>query len=209
MNIDLSEIIRYMGGKLENTDNLLLEKIEESIKIFKEKVIPKSEYIIVDIGISKDTVKIHNTDILLKSSDLTYHLASCSKAIILLTTLGVSSENLLRKSRMISSLDELIFNSISNHVLDLYNDSLCEKFERIYNTITTAYGAGYGDLSLSYQGDILSLLSNKLMVGINANNILSPKKTTLSIIGINPKNTTAKNCSNCSMSSTCNYRKEN
>ena len=73
------------------------------------------------------------------------------------------------------------------------------------------YSPGYGDLPLSLQGDLLSLLDAPRRVGLtaSASHILIPRKSVTAFLGVadNPIEQTIRSCLGCPAREGCQYRK--
>lgn len=210
MNYNIKEIVRYMGGKIESIDAKFKDQIDSCWNNFTSKVIPRHEYLTIDIEVINDTVLLKTLSIKIKSKHLSKHLEECDKVIILLSTLGVTATNIIRRSSITSSTEELIYNSIANYYLEDYNDYIQGELSKKYGCTTSRFGTGYGDLDLSYQEKLLALFPNKIGVSINSSYIFNPKKTTLSIIGVGKKyKDTDNGCVKCNLNDSCIFRKEN
>jgi hypothetical protein len=210
MNYNLNEIVRYMGGNAKSIDSKYKDHIESCWEKFTSKVIAKHEYLTANISVKNNTVILKDLDIIIESQHLSRHLKNCDKIVILLSSLGVMASNIIRKSSIISSTEELIYNAIANYFLEEYNDIIQTQLNEIHGCTTNRFGTGYGDLDLSYNEIFLRLLPNKIGVSINSSYIFNPKKTTLSIIGVGKKYIDHQSgCIKCNLKDSCIFRKEN
>ena len=77
--------------------------------------------------------------------------------------------------------------------------------------MTDRYSPGYGDLPLTLQPQLLSLLDAARQIGLTLTDtcLMTPRKSVTALFGLSgrPPARHASGCQSCSLKETCSYRK--
>ena len=120
-----------------------------------------------------------------ESRDLAKNLSGCDEAFVFAVTLGHGVERLLSKMSHLSAADFFVYDAIGSALAE----SVCDEAEKIIKgdlKCKPRFSPGYGDLSLSVQRDVLSLVNAERLVGITLTdtNLMLPQKSITAILGI-------------------------
>ena len=99
VTVEKSEVLRYLGHNGQEIDNDLNSKINQCIKETKNKIDTKYVYQIYDIkkDLNLNTVQFENTNLILKSKDISELLRDCDKCVLMCATLGFNIEKNIRR----------------------------------------------------------------------------------------------------------------
>lgn len=211
--IDKTEALKYIGYKNsiidKETNKLLNKSIDELNKIIE----PKYIYEIFDIKKNCNNTIFENL-INIKSIDLVNLFVNCEKAAVLAATIGFEVEKRINYYSMNNLSKALVFDACAAACIE----SLCNIAENEIKeiaadegcSITYRYSPGYGDLSISHQGEILSALKAHKLIGLTCldTSILIPRKSVTAFIGFDKsKKIHEKSCLNCKLFGNCNFSK--
>lgn len=140
-------------------------------------------------------------------------LAQCHQAALLCCTLGGEFEALLRRTQVRDMAQAAILDACGSAYVesgcDAAQDELARRFPSLY--LTDRFSPGYGDLPLSLQPAICSVLDTQRRLGVQATEhfLLNPGKSVTAIIGLSdrPQMARVRGCAYCSMRETCALRK--
>lgn len=199
------EILRYAGCK--GCDDGIKKLLDECLSIIKNKLTYKVCYIelptiihgsVCDFGAFKTESKM-----------LADNLRDCNKAIIFAATVGVELDRLIAKYGRISPSKAVMLQAIGAERIEALCDTFCNRLENEYHTpLRPRFSPGYGDLPLSVQKQIFSLLDCERRIGLTLNDslLMSPTKSVTAFVGAGGKERSQKNkCSECTLLS-CSYR---
>lgn len=169
------EILRYAGGGNDEVRAVLAECLREAAGKFIYKVCR----ITVPVTVQSETV--HMGQLSVPSSDLAKNLSGCENAVIFAATVGFFTDRAVAKYGVVSPLKALLFQAIGAERIE----ALCDAVNSEYRG-KPRFSPGYGDLPLSFQRDIFSLLQCEKHIGLtlNDNLIMSPSKSVTAIIGL-------------------------
>ena len=176
------EILRYLGAKTMDkaTEELIDSCIAEADSVihgiicYKEFNIKKNDGGL-DLGFCKTQSKL-----------LLSHLCGCESVILFAATIGISIDRLIMKYAKTSPSRAVVLSAIGSERVE----SLCNAFEKTVETEcaekVSRVSCGYGDIPLSMQKDIISVLDTPRKIGITLgdNLLMTPKKSVTAIIGI-------------------------
>lgn len=208
LNIRKSEIIRYAGGAdgksldfaVEKCLTELLPKI--SCKACYDEFSVKSDGEMLDFGFAK-----------VKSQKLAKNLSGCRRVVIFAATLGIETDRYLQKCSLISPASALIAQGTGAAAIEEWCDEICEILasEKAPMYLRPRFSPGYGDLSLSIQKDIISVLDCNRKIGLTLTDslMLTPTKSVTAFVGLgeNRENCTGVGCTACDLKN-CAFRKK-
>ncbi len=130
-----------------------------------------------------DTVQIGDT--LVNSRDLSKNLSDCNSAIVFAVTLGAGVDRLLRQKSVTGGASHFICDAVASAVAEAAADKCNEVFTE-GKRCKPRFSAGYGDLPLSFQRDIIRILDAEKTAGITLSDtdLMIPQKSITAIIGI-------------------------
>lgn len=177
---DIKEILRYAGGRDEETAALIKDCLKECEKLLA----PALCYRIFEVNVEDGVCAFG--DFSVKSSDLLVNLKNCKKAVIFCATIGAAFDRLLIKYSRLSPARALIFQSIGAERIEALCDAFCEYLKAEGYTVRPRFSAGYGDLPLSVNKEIFSALSPEEAVGVTLSEgmLMTPTKSVTAFVGL-------------------------
>ena len=177
--VDEKEALRYAGVKDPSPE--ILDLFRSLLPRAAAAVEPKLCYAEVpvtpgdrlDLGFAK-------TD----SRDLRRCLAGCRRAVVFCATAGLGTDLLIAKNRL-SPSRQLIFQAIGAERVEALCDLFCDRLkEKVL--VTPRFSPGYGDLPLSFQTEIFSLLNPPKYLGVSLGEsyLMTPSKSVTALVGI-------------------------
>ena len=200
------EILRYAGckGNIDNVGKLLCECKEEAGGRFSYRVcwLPLNASInggYCDFGIFA-----------VKSKDLARNLDGCDKAVIFAATVGVEIDRMIAKYSALSPAKALMFDAIGTERIESLCDMFCEDISKeLKKFARPRFSPGYGDLDLSFQKEVFSVLNCQKHIGLTVTDslIMSPSKSVTAIVGLCETNCekTFHKCATCG-NKKCTFR---
>ena len=123
----------------------------------------------------------------LYSRQLAHNLDGCRRAILFAATVGIGIDRLITKYSHIAPSRALMMQAIGAERIEALCDTFCDdrKKERDIS-LRPRFSPGYGDLPLSVQKDIISLLEAPKQIGLSLNDslLMSPTKSVTAFAGI-------------------------
>ena len=218
VSVDKSEVLRYLGHNGQKIDNDLNFKINQCIKETKNEIDTKYVYQIYNIknDLNLNTVQFENTNLILKSKDVSELLRNCDKCVLMCATLGFNIEKNIRRYSYNNLTKGIIIDACATtsieEVCDLVQDSILDDISKEGKSLTMRYSPGYGDLDISANRDILNVLDAHRKIGVTVTNtgIMIPRKSVVALIGITNKKIekVKRTCENCSNRFNCQYRRK-
>ena len=218
VSLDKLEVLRYLGHNGQEIDSDLNLRINECIKETKNEIDTKYVYQIYDIkkDLNLNTVQFENTNLILKSKDVSELLKDCDKCVLMCATLGFNIEKNIRRYSYNNLTKGIIIDACATtsieEVCDLVQDSISDKVAKEGKSLTMRYSPGYGDLDISANRDILNVLDAHRKIGVTVTNtgIMIPRKSVVALIGITNEKIgkVKRTCENCSNRFNCEYRRK-
>ena len=218
VSLDKLEVLRYLGHNGQEIDSDLNLRINECIKETKNEIDTKYVYQIYDIkkDLNLNTVQFENTNLILKSKDISELLRDCDKCVLMCATLGFNIEKNIRRYSYNNLTKGIIIDACATtsieEVCDLVQDSILDKVAKEEKSLTMRYSPGYGDLDISANRDILNVLDAHRKIGVTVTNtgIMIPRKSVVALIGITNEKIgkVKRTCENCSNRFNCEYRRK-
>lgn len=178
ITVDEKELKRRLCVKGDFDCTEVLKKMPTVL----ECVSPKCSHVRLSVLVSETGVDFGVFKV--ESVDLAKNLRGCDEAYIFAVTLGIGADRLLSKLSKISPADHFIcdalLSAMAENVCDIAEDTIKEKKCR------PRYCIGYGDLDLSVQKDVLSVLFAQKNLGITLSDsyLMTPQKSITAIMGI-------------------------
>lgn len=216
MEINKSEVLRYLGYKNQVIELRLDKIIDSCIEEMKDIAIPRSVYKVFDVEILEDGVYLKEYGILLKGKDIREHLKNSRKCAILASTIGVTVDNRIRYLNKSDVTSGIILDSCATEAIEGTCNDLEAEIREIAKkenlNINFRYSPGYGDFGLEVQPIILKLLNAEKKIGLTCTEsyILIPRKSVTAIIGFIEEGEyeVKSSCERCKNYNNCLYRRE-
>lgn len=180
-----SEILRYMQADADSDKSVELadQCIEECTRVIKARVCfaeMKIEYV------AEKKNALYIGDVRIESADLSRNLSGCDKAIVFAATVGLELDRLAARYSIVSPTKALCVSAIGTERVETLCDIFCDSIKRKYKKVRPRFSPGYGDLSLSLQRDIFSLLdcSKNIGVFLSDSMLMTPAKSVTAIVGV-------------------------
>lgn len=180
------EILRYAGAK-ECTPEL-----EQLIGLCAEEMSGRLRYSLcysefpvsatgeaLDLGFAKVT-----------SRDLAKSLSSCQRIIVFAATVGIDVDRLISRYSRTNPSRALVYQAMGSERIEALCDTFCKEISAVLEgegkKTRPRFSPGYGDLPLSMQREIFSILDCHTRIGLalGENLLMSPSKSVTAIIGI-------------------------
>ena len=212
--INKSEALRYMGHKGEASTALsdILDKCE---KLVLEAVRPAYVYREVSLIHSDENISVEGGYLYLTGKDIKRHLKGCDKAVFFAATLSSSADTLIRhleaEDMTMAFAADALCSAAVEQVCDLAEEEIFSA--NSYNFHTRRYSAGYGDLPISLQKEIVTFLNAQRRIGLTVtdNFLMIPRKSVTAIIGVSDLKLqkTIVGCASCNMKNHCAFSEKN
>ena len=183
--IDRREIYRYMQAKpCEELESL----IDRALEILNNKLSYKvcyAEFPLQKCDSALD-LRFAKTD----SHDLKKCLDGCEDIILFAATVGIELDRLIMRYGKTEPSVALCLQAIGSERVESLCDAFCDDMKKQYASLGKIlhprFSAGYGDLPLSLQRDIIGTLQTPQKIGVTLNEslLMSPSKSVTAIIGI-------------------------
>ena len=187
--INKNEILRYAGARAG--DEALDSLLDECISLAEDGFTYRAAYAVYPITRTKNGLSFGflSTD----SRDLAKNLDGCHAVILFGASVGRTIDRLVLRESVLSPARALLLDAHGTERVEALADTLCRDLAVKYGeegcVLRPRFSAGYGDLPLSVQGDIFSVLNlpKRLNVTLNDSLLMSPKKTVTAFVGIAKK----------------------
>ena len=206
--INRREVYRYarIASDSIEIDNLLCECISEAEPMLEYRVC----WVRDDIkrGEELSLATIHS-----RSSALSRALYGCDEGIVFAATIGIGIDRLIAKYSRIAPSKALVLNALGAERVESLCNKLCSYLDGELCTegkqLRPRVSPGYGDIELTIQKDIFSLLDCPRRIGLTLTDslLMSPSKSVTAIagIGVGGDRGDADKCALCTKDD-CDYR---
>lgn len=211
LNINRTEILRYMGCKEETLDVKAL--VDEYVPKVIKSIDAKGCFGYFDINTKNDSISIK--DLTVESQSLAKNLDGATGAAVFCVTLGAGLDRLISKALSLSPAAGVCIDAISAAAIEGYADILSNEILDILHKDglypRPRFSPGYGDFDINYQKDILNLTNAQKLCGVHLSQSLMmiPSKSITAVIGFakSKMQRTQKGCIFCEKKD-CQYRRE-
>ena len=184
------EILRYAGCKQADAEltALLQACLQEAAQTFTYQVCYRE----LSVHISGDQCDFDA--FCLQSRQLAANLKDCERVIVFAATVGVQIDRLIAKYSRLSPAKALLFQAIGAERIEALCNVFCQDIETQYKSkLRPRFSPGYGDLALTAQKEIFSLLDCAKRIGLSLNDslLMSPSKSVTAFVGI-PRDASTK-----------------
>ena len=222
----IAQVLRYLGVSgqaFEREDTAVMQLKQEALQILTgldATIVPKTLHRVFPLR--RDAA--HGGFALLNAEDapvltlsghlVTTMLQDCSHAALLLCTLGLPFDGLLRTQQARGMAKAALLDACGSVLVeeacDRAEDTLCAQYPGLY--LTDRFSPGYGDLPLSLQPLLLHALDANRQAGVYLTDscLMNPSKTVTAIVGLSklPQGAKIRGCGFCSLRESCTFRKD-
>lgn len=189
LNIDVNEVLRYLGYSKVNITKADEEMISPMIEDARRFVNPRACYRRFDIKTYEDNkIMLPYGEIV--SKHLTLNLKGCESIFMIAATIGAPFDRQMIKARVSSMAKAAILQAIGATFVEAFVENLVEKLSKDVEAnsekLRVRYSPGFGDYDLSHQKGLFNVLAPEKNAGITLNDslIMSPEKSVTALIGI-------------------------
>ncbi len=184
--LDLAEAARYMRTPVE------VSEVTSILREVEREVTPLCSmrlcYRRVSVIHTETGVEIGGFS--LPSRDLARRLAGCREVILLAATAGLALDRYMVRQGKLSPVRALCAQAIGTERVEALCDAFCKEMNDALSRegahLTPRFSPGYGDLPLTAQRALFTLLSPEKHVGVTLTDalLMSPTKSVTAITGI-------------------------
>ena len=194
-----SEALRYLGYKNNVPDSITDKLIDDCTSELMSVITPRCCYAFTDVNFMAEGILDLGFG-QIESKSLYKHLQGCDRAVLFAATVGIGADRLIAKYKRISPAKSVVADALSSSAIE----SFCDYAERIITENEkkhcSRFSAGYGDFSLDYQRQFVSVLDVSRKIGITLSDslLMTPTKSVTAVIGSGADNKTCGNkCAMC------------
>lgn len=210
MRLDVEEALRYMGGAKGSEGRALMEQTAQEVC---RRVRPRWAYRVYTVEKGREGVCLPEADLLLRGETARSMLAECSRAAVMVCTLGVAFDQWLHAEQARDMVRAVMIDACGSAWVEAgceeAEKEIAERFPGQY--LTDRFSPGYGDLPLRVQKRLCAAVDSQRRLGVYVTDscLLNPQKSVTAIIGIadRPQAARIRGCAYCSMRETCALRK--
>lgn len=200
MELNIDEALRYLGVK-ENGDGTLHLQMSALAQELQDRITPRFTWVLQTPA-----------SLALPGHTARRMLADCTKAAILVCTLGAEFDLWLKREQARDMSRAVMLDALGSAWVeagcDAAEDAIRSRFPGMY--LTDRFSPGYGDLPLDTQ-PMLAALAGAGRIGVTVTDslLMNPQKSVTAIVGIadTPQPARIRGCASCMMNKTCQYRK--
>ena len=186
--INRKEIIRYLGYKSQEPDEIMLQEIVDCEQEFIKIVKPKYYYEVFELVREEDRLFTADMEFEFLGTSIKKHLLGCEKVAFSCLTLSEAVDHLIDQAQKEDMLHALIYDAIANAAVEEVRFRLEEDLKQQFSgeEVNWLFGIGYGDLPLTLQKPFLDKVKAANHIGLRANekSILIPLKSVTGFVGI-------------------------
>ena len=203
--INKNEVLVYLGYKGGVVDSGIMADIDRCSQLLMKTAVPRIVW-------RKFTLS-EELPIVLQGNDVRELLEDCREAVFMCATLGMETEQLLRKSQSRSMADAVILDCCASAAVENVCDNFCTDLENeLHAHLTDRFSPGYGDMPLTQQAQFCALLNTARTVGVTltSGGLMLPQKSVTALIGVSdkPRKKRPKGCAYCKLFGSCDISKE-
>lgn len=215
--ISRDEVLRYLGYLGQEVAGELDARIDAGISRCLRVCRPAGVVRLFDVGEGEagDAPSLVGTTLRLIGHDIAAHLAGARAVALASVTLGLPSEQELRRLSLTNPLDQAIFDAAGSALVERAADAAEARVIALADErglfANGRYAPGYGDLGLEVQGPLLESLNATKLLGITltSSDMLVPAKSETAVLGLfdEPQPHRAEHpCSTCACRDFCTVK---
>lgn len=178
-----TEAIRYLGAsKADKTAEILVNTVYLKLRneVQARNIIRRYDCIVLDDKVILDC------GMEFCSKDLARHLKGCRQVLIMAATLGIKTDNAVRRLTLGSVAEGAAAQAVAAALIESYCDELQEKTDTGELKQRPRFSPGYGDWPLEEQKKIFRLLDCGKNIGLTLTEgmVMVPTKSVTAVIGL-------------------------
>lgn len=214
--LNKAEILRYLGWRGNELPPSMRELIDACVEETLSAISPKCLFRSFPIRLTDGGAEVLGAGFVLSGKSIERHLSGCREAYLLCVTVGLEIEKIIRFKMLASPDAGVILDSCASTAVeaaaDLTEELIRQKCAEEGKSITSRFSPGYGDLPLTAQKELLSVLDShrKIGLGLTPSLLLTPNKSVTAVIGVKEDKTFCEEkskCDGCNLKDACSYRK--
>lgn len=183
-DISREEILMFLNTP--SLDDHLSAMLEECTAALCKAAQPRSIYRVLPVVHTESGVSIGGLP--LQGEDIALHLTGCKEAVLLAVTLSAPVDALIRRAEVTDMTRAVMLDAVAGAAVErVCNDLEAEiKAKYPYPYYTARFSAGYGDLPITQQGELVRMLDAARKIGLTVTpaQTLLPLKSVTAIIGM-------------------------
>ena len=192
------EILRYAGCKQADPQTEAL--LEDCLQEVADKLTYQVCYAQLPVTVSEALCQFGHFSV--RSEKLARNLKGCCRMVLFGATLGVEIDRLIAKYGRIAPARALLLQAIGAERIEALCDLFCEEIAQETGlSARPRFSPGYGDLPLSVQKDIFSVLDCQRKIGLTLTDslLMRPSKSVTAFLGLTTDREThlKQGCSAC------------
>ena len=209
----LKEVMRLLSVPEGHDAADFLFSVCKQYQRIRDASAPKSVFSVFEADV-RDSGIIFDDSFSIIGKDLADICSGCKKAVLMAVTLGSEVDILIRRSQSADMSEAVILDACASAEAERIADMTENEIMRSLpddEFLTMRFSPGYGDVSPMESAKIITALGadKKMGLGLTRTGMLIPFKSVTAVIGISYKITDRrKNCSFCSITKDCKYRKK-
>ena len=212
MEPDIRQALRFLGIHGE-PDRALMDELNTQKQRLTRSVTPRYLFRVFPVSLTDGGPELTGSGLTLPGTLAERMLSGCSRAALLLCTLGSGFDAMLRAEQARSMARAVMLDALGSAYVEAGCDAaeaeLRGRFPELY--LTDRFSPGYGDLPLSLQRDLCAVLDGEKRLGVTVNDslLMNPAKTVSAVIGLGsaPQPARIRGCAHCALRESCTYRK--
>ncbi len=213
--LNRDEILRYLGYQGQDISPALEDTLHRCMGRTLETISPKYLYRRFKIEHRENGIAVLGTPVFLSGQDIRRHLENCEEIYLLCVTVGLEIEREIRTAMLLSPDEGVILDSCATTAVEALAD-LAEREIAIQcktegKNITWRFSAGYGDLPLETQKEIIAAMDTHRKIGLSLTDslLMTPSKSVTAIIGVTDttRDPRPNKCDYCNNRAHCAFRK--
>ena len=183
ITVNRREALRYLGYRGRQADDGIDALFDRAHSALAACAAPKACYRAYELTSQGDTLQFG--ELRLQSASLKKNLQGCSRLFLFAATLGAGVDRLLLRLQKTEPAFALVFDAYCSAAVEGWCNLVNEKLGE-GRTLRPRFSPGYGDVPLSVQPQILSMLDATRKLGITLTDTLfmTPCKSVTAFVGI-------------------------
>lgn len=219
-SVDRREVLRYLGYDGQQMDEGLERRIDETCARAIALARPRGCVRVFEVDQMRERegvpeLELAGTALVLSGTSICEHLAGAHAVGVLAVTLGMATEQELRRLSLTDALGQAVFDSacaaLVERAADAAEASLREQARDRGLYTKWRFSPGYGDLSLSTQRQLLDAVDAPRRLGIRLSDslLMMPTKSVTALVGMfaEPQGAGKVSCRDCACYDFCNIRR--
>lgn len=189
--VDAAEALSYLGHAGQDLGSDLSARFERAVSLVNA-ITPQGmarTFLVVESG-EPGAVCLEGTAFELEGHDIARHLKGAREVVLMVVTLGLESESLLRREAILNPTDGLLVDACASSLVESAANEMSRLVEKRAAErgmrVGSRFSPGYGDLPLSCQRAFLDAVGAAKALGISVTrgDLLVPSKSITAVAGL-------------------------